>query len=48
MRQATAEPVSAANHRLAELPDDASEIASRFAALVRVEADTDAQLATRE
>lgn len=48
VRQATAEPVSAANHRLAELPDDASEIASRFAALVRVEADTDAQLATRE
>jgi 2-polyprenyl-6-methoxyphenol hydroxylase-like FAD-dependent oxidoreductase len=45
VRQATAQSVSALNHRLAELPDDAFEIAKRFGELVRAEADADAQLA---
>jgi flavin-dependent dehydrogenase len=45
VRQATAQPVSAANHRLAELPDDPAEIAERFGALVKAEATADAHLA---
>jgi len=47
VREATARPVSELNHRLAELPDDASEITERFGELVRAEANADAQPATR-
>jgi len=43
VREATAYPVSVRNHRLAELPDDAAEIANRFGELVRAEAEADAE-----